>query len=39
VPLLEPNPRPDTVLEQGHEMLMIGDWESRNTYFKAYHAS
>jgi Trk K+ transport system NAD-binding subunit len=36
---LEPNPRPDTVLEQGHEMLMIGDWESRNTYFKAYHAS
>lgn len=36
---LEPNPSPDTVLEQGHEMLMIGDWESRNTYFKAYHAS
>ncbi len=36
---LEPNPRPETVLEQGHEMLMIGDWESRNTYFKAYHAS
>ncbi len=36
---LEPNPRPDTVLEQGHDMLMIGDWESRNTYFKAYHAS
>lgn len=36
---LEPNPRPDTVLEQGHEMLMIGDWVSRNSYFKAYHAS
>jgi len=36
---LEPNPRPDTVLEQGHEMLMIGDWESRNSYFKTYNAS
>ncbi len=33
---LEPNPRPDTVLEQDHEMLMIGDWEARNSYFKAY---
>lgn len=33
---LEPNPRPETVLEQGHEMLMIGDWEARNSYFKAY---
>lgn len=37
--VLEPNPRPDTVLEQGREMLMIGDWESRNMYFKTYNAS
>tara|TARA_E500000318_G_scaffold2060_2_gene2965 strand:+ start:124470 stop:126179 length:1710 start_codon:yes stop_codon:yes gene_type:complete len=36
---LEPNPRPDTVLEKGREMLMIGDWEARNSYFKAYPAS
>jgi voltage-gated potassium channel len=34
---LEPNPRPDTKLEAGHELLMIGDWESRNRFFKAYH--
>lgn len=33
---LEPNPRPDTALEKGHELLMIGDWEGRNTFFKAY---
>lgn len=33
---LQPNPRPDTVLEKGREMLMIGDWEARNSYFKAY---
>jgi voltage-gated potassium channel len=37
--LLEPNPRADTKLEAGHEMLMIGDWESRNKYFKTYHES
>jgi Trk K+ transport system NAD-binding subunit len=36
---LQPNPRPDTVLERGREMLMIGDWESRNRFFKAYNAS
>lgn len=36
---LEPNPRPDTVLQAGHELLMIGDWESRNQFFKAYHES
>lgn len=36
---LQPNPRPDTVLEKGREMLMIGDWESRNRFFKAYNAS
>lgn len=36
---LQANPRPDTVLEAGHEMLMIGDWEARNRFFKAYHAS
>ena len=36
---LEPNPRPDTTLEQGREMLMIGDWEARNNFFKAYNAS
>lgn len=36
---LQPNPRPDTVLEKGREMLMIGDWESRNNFFKVYHAS
>jgi len=36
---LESNPRPDTILEYGHEMLMIGDWESRNRYFKIYNAS
>ena len=35
---LEPNPRPDTVLEKDREMLMIGDWESRNRYFKVYNA-
>lgn len=33
---LQPNPRPDTVLEAGHEMLMIGDWEARNRYFETY---
>ncbi|MDF1810411.1 MAG: NAD-binding protein [Phycisphaerales bacterium] len=37
--LLESNPRPDTILERGHEMLMISDWESRNSYFKTYNAS
>ncbi|MCR9074480.1 MAG: NAD-binding protein [bacterium] len=36
---LQPNPRPDTVLEKGREMLMIGDWESRNNFFKVYNAS
>jgi len=36
---LQANPRPDTVLEAGHEMLMIGDWEARNRFFKAYNAS
>lgn len=36
---LQPNPRPDTVLEKGREMLMIGDWESRNSFFKVYNAS
>ncbi len=36
---LQPNPRPETVLEKGREMLMIGDWESRNRFFKAYNAS
>lgn len=34
---LQPNPRPDTKLESGHELVMIGDWESRNRFFKAYH--
>jgi len=36
---LQPNPRPDVVLEGGHELLMIGDWEARNLFFKAYHTS
>lgn len=36
---LEPNPRPGTILEKRHEMLMIGDWESRNRYFKKYNVS
>lgn len=33
---LQPNPRPDTVLQADHEMVMIGDWEARNRYFQTY---
>ncbi len=36
---LQANPRADTVLELGREMLMIGDWEARNSFFKVYHTS
>ncbi|MEX0876353.1 MAG: NAD-binding protein [Phycisphaerales bacterium] len=33
---LHPNPGAMTVLEKGHELVMIGDWESRNKFFKKY---
>ena len=36
---LQANPRAETVLEAGREMLMIGNWEARNRFFKAYHTS
>lgn len=33
---LKANPGATTVLESGHELIMIGDWESRNRYFDKY---
>lgn len=33
---LQANPGASTVLEKGHEMVVIGDWESRNRYFEKY---